>query len=105
MLLCIIITTYIHCTLLNLGPQWFKRRKLLTPTFHFNILEDFIPLIEKQCKTLVKVLRKELNNVTGFDIKPYAKLAALDTIGITAMGCEFNSQENSQLEYVKALDE
>ncbi|CAH1732233.1 cytochrome P450 4C1 [Aphis gossypii] len=89
----------------NSGPQWFKRRKLLTPTFHFNILEDFIPLIEKQCKTLVKVLRKELNNVTGFDIKPYAKLAALDTIGITAMGCEFNSQENSQLEYVKALDE
>jgi len=104
MLLCKIITTVI-VRFLNLGPQWFTRRKLLTPTFHFNILEDFLPLIEKQCKTLVKVLRKELNNVTGFDIKPYAKLAALDTIGITAMGCEFNSQENSQLEYVKALDE
>ncbi|XP_029341236.1 cytochrome P450 4C1-like [Acyrthosiphon pisum] len=87
------------------GSKWHTRRKLLTPTFHQNILEEFLPLIEKQIKTLVKVLRKEVNNVNGFDIKPYAKLAALDTIGNTAMGCELNSQENSQLEYVKALDE
>jgi len=91
--------------LLNSGSKWHTRRKLLTPTFHKKILEEFIPLIEKQIKTLVKVLRKEVNNVNGFDIKPYAKLAALDTIGNTAMGCEINSQENSQLEYVKALDE
>ncbi|KAL5237900.1 hypothetical protein ACI65C_005310 [Semiaphis heraclei] len=87
------------------GSKWHSRRKLLTPTFHFTILEEFIPLIEKQSKILVKVLKKEVNNVNGFDIKPYAKLAALDTIGNTAMGCEINSQENSQLEYVKALDE
>lgn len=91
--------------MLNLGSKWHTRRKLLTPTFHFNILEEFLPLIEKQGKTLVKMLRKEINNDTGFDIKPYAKLAALDIIGNTAMGCEINSQENSQLDYVKALDE
>lgn len=91
--------------MLNSGSKWQSRRKLLTPTFHFNILEEFIPLIQKQSKILVKVLRKEVNNFNGFDIKPYAKLAALDTIGNTAMGCEINSQENSQLEYVKALDE
>jgi len=90
---------------LNSGSKWHTRRKLLTPTFNKNVLEEFLPLIEKQIKTLVKVLRKEVNNVSGFDIKPYAKLAALDTIGNTAMGCEINSQENSQLEYVKALDE
>ncbi|CAI6353544.1 unnamed protein product [Macrosiphum euphorbiae] len=87
------------------GSKWHTRRKLLTPTFHKKVLEGFLPLIEKQIKTLVKVLRKEVNNVNGFDIKPYAKLAALDTIGSTAMGCEINSQENSELEYVKALDE
>lgn len=91
--------------MLNSGSKWHTRRKLLTPTFHKKVLEGFLPLIEKQIKTLVKVLRKEVNNVNGFDIKPYAKLAALDTIGSTAMGCELNSQENSELEYVKALDE
>lgn len=91
--------------MLNSGSKWHTRRKLLSPTFHKNILEEFLPLIEKQSKTLVKVLRKEVNNVTGFDIKPYTKLAALDTIAHTAMGYEINSQENSQLDYVKALDE
>lgn len=77
----------------------------MTPTFHFNILEEFLPSIEKQSQTFVKVLKKELSNTNGFDIKPYTKLVALDIIGNTAMGCEFNSQENFQMEYVKALDE
>lgn len=89
----------------NAGSKWHSRRKLLTPTFHFNILEEFLKPIEKQCTVLVKMLKKELTNKSGFDLKPYAKLAALDIIGITAMGCEFHSQENSQLEYVVALDE
>lgn len=87
------------------GSKWHTRRKLLTPTFHYSILGDFLPLIEKQSKTLVKVLRNELNNVNGFDIKPYAKLYALDIIGITAMGCEINSQVDTELQYVKAIDE
>lgn len=51
------------------------------------------------------MLRKEISNPNGFDVKPYLKLAALDIIGITAMGCEINSQENAQLDYVLALDE
>lgn len=91
--------------LLNIGDKWHSRRKLLTPTFHFNILEEFLSPIENQCKILVRMLRKELSNATGFDIKPYAKLAALDIIGNTAMGYDINSQGNSHIEYVKALDE
>jgi len=91
--------------LFNAGSKWHARRKLLTPSFHYNIVEEFIPPIEKQSKILVKMLRKELSNSTGFDIKPYTKLAALDIIGNTAMGCDINSQKNSQSEYVLAIDE
>lgn len=77
----------------------------MTPSFHYGILEDFLVPIERQSKILVNVLKKELSNTTGFDIKPYAKMAALDIIGITAMGYEFNAQENSELEYIQAIDE
>lgn len=51
------------------------------------------------------MLRKELSNTSGFDIKPYTKLVSLDIIANTAMGYEINSQENPQLKYIKALDE
>lgn len=87
------------------GDKWHSRRKLLTPTFHYNILEEFLPSIQKHCKILVDVLKKELTNTTGFDLKPYAKLAAFDIIGNTAFGYEINSQKNSEMEYVKAIDE
>lgn len=91
--------------MLNTGTKWHDRRRLLTPTFHFNILEEFLSPVERQSKILVNILRKELSKNNGFNIIPYAKLAALDIIGNTAMGCEINSQENSDLEFVKALDE
>ncbi|XP_050438565.1 cytochrome P450 4C1-like [Adelges cooleyi] len=87
------------------GSKWHGRRKLLTPTFHFNILEEFLPPIVRQSKILALMLKKEVAKESGFDITPYAKLAALDIIGNTAMGCEINSQENSDSDYVKALDE
>lgn len=61
--------------------------------------------MERHSKILVKVLEKELLNTTGFDIKPYVKMAALDIIGDTAMGYEFNAQKNSEFEYIKAIDE
>ncbi|XP_050530833.1 cytochrome P450 4C1-like [Daktulosphaira vitifoliae] len=87
------------------GSKWHVRRKLLTPTFHFNILEEFLPPIVRQSKILVLKLQKELSRDSGFDMTPYAKMVALDIIGNTAMGCEINSQINSDCEYVKAIDE
>ena len=45
------------------GSFWRKRRKLLTPSFHFNILTEFLPAIEKHSQSLVACLkeRKERN--------------------------------------------
>lgn len=100
-----VIKVTISFGFLNAGKKWHTRRKLLTPSFHYSILEEFIPSIEKQSKIFVNVLRKELSNTVGFNIIPYSKLVALDIVGNTTMGCDFNSQENTQLEYVAALDE
>ncbi len=35
------------------GDRWRHRRKLLTPSFHFQILQDFLPAMNKQAEKFV----------------------------------------------------
>ena len=44
------------------GSKWKTRRRLITPTFHFRILNDFIQMFEEQAAILVK----HLEVITGY---------------------------------------
>ncbi|CAG7826524.1 unnamed protein product, partial [Allacma fusca] len=48
------------------GDKWFHRRKLLTPAFHFKILEDFIDVFNEQTNVLVHILRDEFGDGKPF---------------------------------------
>lgn len=41
------------------GETWQQRRKILTPTFHFNILKYFIVTFNEEAQHLVTSLKKE----------------------------------------------
>ncbi|XP_064097741.1 cytochrome P450 4C1-like isoform X2 [Macrobrachium nipponense] len=84
------------------GPKWRSRRKLLTPAFHFKILEDFVEVFNKQSDVMVQKLEKKADG-KQFDIFPYVTLCALDIICETAMGRCVHAQDNSDSDYVKAL--
>ena len=59
--------------------KWHSHRKMLTPAFHFTILEDFVEVFARKSEILVKKFRKEVG-AESFDIYPYITTCALDII-------------------------
>ncbi|XP_053696762.1 cytochrome P450 4d2 [Sabethes cyaneus] len=90
--------------LLSTDQKWFNKRKILTPAFHFKILEQFIEVFDRQSGILVRKLKPEANGQL-VNIYPYITLAALDIICETAMGTPINAQTDSESKYAKAVTE
>uniref|UniRef100_UPI003B6740D6 cytochrome P450 4C1-like n=1 Tax=Pieris rapae TaxID=64459 RepID=UPI003B6740D6 len=74
--------------LVSKGPQWQERRKILTPTFHFNILKKYYPAMVDNTERLLKVLDKI--NELATDIPPVISEFTLTTICETAMGTKLH---------------
>lgn len=62
------------------GEKWHKMRKLMTPAFHFQILERFIPVFEEQVGVMIQIIRKEMSNTKGIDVFPKFHALTLDII-------------------------
>lgn len=60
------------------GDTWKKHRKILTPAFHFQILEKFVPVFVKNSHIFVNNLTKMVGQ--EIDIMPIFSLCALDII-------------------------
>lgn len=90
--------------LLSTGPKWFNKRKTITPTFHFKILEQFIEVFDRQSDILIGLLKTKANG-SSFNIYPFVTRLALDILCETAMGTEIHAQTDKESTYVKAVTE
>ncbi|KAK6041632.1 hypothetical protein COOONC_20863, partial [Cooperia oncophora] len=98
-----IVSEWIGTGLLtSTNEKWHRRRKMLTPTFHFSILQGYYNVFVQQGEILVDLLAKEEG---FFDMFPYIKRCALDIICETAMGTSVNSQTGGNNDYVKAVQQ
>nr|XP_022918835.1 uncharacterized protein LOC111427770 [Onthophagus taurus] len=96
-----------HGLLTSPPEKWRKTRKILTPAFHFQILEQYVESFHSTTSILINKLKSSISKdpKTPIDIYPYITLCTLDIICETAMGTKINAQENTQSEYVKGVKE
>uniref|UniRef100_UPI003AF33C69 cytochrome P450 4C1-like n=1 Tax=Coccinella septempunctata TaxID=41139 RepID=UPI003AF33C69 len=71
--------------LTSTGDKWHARRKLLTPTFHFKILQDFLNVFNEETNKLVGKIEASLED-SGIDITRHIDNLTLQSVGETAMG-------------------
>lgn len=62
------------------GKKWFQRRKILTPAFHFKILEQYVEIFDRQTDTMIEML-SGMPSDEPVDILSVVTLCALDVIG------------------------
>jgi cytochrome P450 family 4 len=89
--------------LVSTGQKWFQRRKIITPTFHFKILQEFVDVFNYQNQIFVNKIRA-MKNEDPFDIYNVITLMSLDIISQTAMGVEVHAQ-NDDSEYAQTVKE
>lgn len=63
------------------GEKWHQRRKMITPTFHFKILQEFYKTMNFNCHKFVDKMKK-ISNVgnTIIDIQNQVHFLTLDII-------------------------
>lgn len=91
--------------LMATGQKWYSHRKIITPTFHFSILDGFCEIFSEKSRILVQKLEQHADTGKSFDVYPYITKAALDIIADAAMGTQLNAQDNQEIEYVRAVYE
>nr|O18596.1 RecName: Full=Cytochrome P450 4d10; AltName: Full=CYPIVD10 [Drosophila mettleri]AAB68664.1 cytochrome P450 monooxygenase CYP4D10 [Drosophila mettleri] len=87
--------------LLSGGRKWHRRRKIITPAFHFRILESYDEIFDRQTRLLIHKWQQTLGH--SFDLGHDVHLFTLDVICETAMGVSTNAQTNADSDYVRAV--
>lgn len=64
----------------SVGQHWFKHRRLITPTFHFNVLENFCDVFSENANFLISELSELSAGGKSVNIYPLITKAALDII-------------------------
>ncbi|XP_062142423.1 probable cytochrome P450 4ac1 [Drosophila sulfurigaster albostrigata] len=74
--------------LISTDQTWHFRRKLLTPAFHFNVLQNFLDIFKEESQKLRKVLQKQMN--IELELKQIIPQFTLNNICETALGVKLD---------------
>eukprot|EP00111_Clytia_hemisphaerica_P002396 TCONS_00006845-protein len=101
--------------LLTTGSHWRNKRKMMTPSFHFDILNDFFPTIETFTLKLCEHFENLAINGLSFDAYKVMKWHSIGVMCQTILGVEmgdfleaaFNGvqqNDNAEMETIKFVE-
>nr|AEK01115.1 cytochrome P450 CYP417A1 [Nilaparvata lugens] len=96
----------VHCDgiFVASGDRWRKLRKMVNPTFHQKLLENFLTTFNEQSDVLVQKLEEQVGKPT-FDIGEYTGKCTLDFLCGTLMGVKTEEQIENRCDFAKNLVE
>uniref|UniRef100_A0A1A9W2A2 Cytochrome P450 n=1 Tax=Glossina brevipalpis TaxID=37001 RepID=A0A1A9W2A2_9MUSC len=89
--------------LISTGSKWHTRRKIITPAFHFGMLEKFLKVFDQQSEIFVKSLQTKADGKTVIEMFSEVCLTTLNIIAETAMGVKIDTYTNPNFPYTKAV--
>ncbi|KJH47394.1 unspecific monooxygenase [Dictyocaulus viviparus] len=89
--------------LISKPDKWRSRRKLLTPTFHYEILKDFVEVYNRHGQTLLEKFLKNADRGQYEDIFHTVTLCTLDVICEAALGICIDAQKKPHSPYLEAV--
>ncbi|XP_069134830.1 cytochrome P450 4A25-like isoform X1 [Argopecten irradians] len=88
------------------GPKWERNRKLLTPAFHFDILQPYVNVYNKVADILLDKLWSEGDGGHSVEVAGPVGLATLDTMLRCAFSYDGDVQRKGESHpYVRAVKE
>lgn len=94
-----------HSLLISNGEEWARRRRLLTPAFHFDILKIYITTFNTSTNTMHEKWQSMLKDgKTNIEMFNDVTLMTLDSLLKCAFSYNSNCQESTS-EYVSAIVE
>jgi len=79
-------------------------RKLVTKSFSFKLLKEFIPIFYGEALVLANILKEKSNSTSKeCDVSVPVSMATMEMIGKTALGVTFNAQKGGCNRFVENL--
>ncbi|XP_029666547.1 cytochrome P450 4C1-like [Formica exsecta] len=75
--------------------QWYRDRRILSPVFHFNILEQFAVIMSEKTEIIIKCIEEKLakDSTKVIDIIPFMQKITFNIICETVMDVNVNDEE------------
>uniref|UniRef100_A0A914H251 Cytochrome P450 n=1 Tax=Globodera rostochiensis TaxID=31243 RepID=A0A914H251_GLORO len=91
--------------LLSDGDKWRRQRRMLTPTFHFAMLEQYTHVFNRNAMILLDRMSEMAENHADdvHDVGPTLIRCSLDIVTEAIMGVQLDSAKSECREYVKAV--